>query len=127
MAGWSDVNNRQSGETKMSYDFYANHGSQHLSNRGWNECFDLAIESGWHPAGTAPPEDRQGSWGGSYFSNDFQKVEDGDARALGEALLRGIASEEARERDKPTKWPDGWLRLLRGFAEFALRGGFTIA
>jgi hypothetical protein len=126
MAVWNDFNTIGV-ERQMSYDFFSHHGSQHLNNGAWSSCFDLAIEFGWHPSCTAPPDDCEGNWCGSYFSNNFQKVEDSDARALGEALLRGIATEEARERDNPTKWPDGWLRLLRGFAEFARRGGFTIA
>jgi hypothetical protein len=103
------------------------HGSEGFNHAGWRAVLELAIEYGWQPEGTAPPDDNSGTWSGDYFSNSFQQVTDSDARALGEALLRGIATEEARERDKPTKWPDNSLRRLRGFAEFALRGGFTIA
>jgi hypothetical protein len=108
----------------MGYDFYG-HGYECLNESGWSSCFDLAIKYGWQPAGTAPPDDCD-VWNGGYFSNDFQKVEDSDARALGEALLRGIAMEEARERDNPSRWPNDWLRRLRGFAEFAIKGGFLI-
>jgi hypothetical protein len=110
----------------MGYDFHADHGYQSLNISAWSWCFNLAIEHGWQPAGTAPPDDFTGNWDRGYFSNDFQKVGNSDARALGEALLRGIATEDARERDKPTKWPDNSLRRLREFAEFALRGGFEI-
>ena len=87
----------------MGYDFYAEHGNQSLNVSAWSRCFDLAVEHGWQPAGTAPPDDCTDKWDGDYFSNDYQKVEDSDARALGVALLRGIAAEEARERDRAYK------------------------
>jgi hypothetical protein len=110
----------------MGYDFYAGHGRECLNDSGWSWCFDFAIKYGWQPAGTAPPNDYDGVWCKSYFSNDFQKVDDSDARALGEALLRGIPIEEARERDNPSRWPDDRLRRLREFAVFAMKGGFVI-
>jgi hypothetical protein len=109
----------------MCYEFYGIRMVQ-LDTGDWDRCMGLAEEFGWHPAGTAPPDDWQGSWDGGYYSNDLQMVEESDARALGEALLHGIANEEVRERDKPTKWPDGSLRRLRGFAEFARGGRFQI-
>lgn len=110
----------------MCYEFYGRRVEQ-LDAKDWDLCRGLAEEFGWHPAGTTPPDDWQGSWDGGYYCNVEQMVEESDARALGEALLRGIANEEARERDKPTKWLDGSLRRLRGFAQFALEGRFQIA
>jgi len=101
---------------------------------------DFAIEHGWQPAGTMAPDYCQlygmqpaeadglrRSWEGGYDSNDWQEVTDSDARALGEALLRGVAAAEAQEREKPTKWPDDWFRHVEKFADFALKGGFLIA
>ena len=110
----------------MGVDLYSEHGYQALNWYGWGRCFDIAIEHGWHPAGTEPPDDHVGAWGGGYFSNDYQHITDGDARAFGEALLRGIPIEEARERDSPTRWPDNSFHRFREFAGFALKGGFKI-
>ena len=110
------------------------------------------IEHGWEPTGTEPPnlewlgpfdddwlEERTArplrSWDGNYFTNDFQRVTDADARALGEALLRAVAAMEAQERESPTKWPgdwrptewpNDWVGLVRRFAHSALKEGFAI-
>ena len=113
-------------------------GGEHFTHTGWRWVLNLAIEYGWQPAGTEPPDygwllagtaspdgnDR--SWDGGYCSNDFQKVTESDARALGEALLRAVAVLDAQEREKPTKWPDDWLRRVSRFADFALKGEFVI-
>jgi hypothetical protein len=102
------------------------HGSEGFNDAGWRAVLELAIEYGWQPEGTAPPDDNSGTWNGNYFSNDFQQVTDSDARTLAEALLRAVAALDARERERPTKWPDDWLSRVRSFAEFASKGGFLI-
>src|SRR5262245_23808019 len=122
----------------MGVDLRSHHGSEHFSHSGWRLVLNLAIEYGWQPTGTAPPDhgwllagtaptdsDRL-SWDGGYCSNDLQKVTESDARALGEALLRAVAVVCAQEREKPTRWPDDWLRRVSKFADFALKGGFVI-
>jgi hypothetical protein len=121
------------GERRMGVDV----GGESFDHSGWCRVLNLAIENGWQPTGTAPPDygrlqedapvqDSSGSWDGNYSSNDFQEVTDRDACALGEALRRGVAALEAQEREKPTRWPDDWLRRVCRFADRALKGGFLI-
>jgi hypothetical protein len=122
----------------MSYDLSRGHDSWNFSIREWNFVLRFGIEHGWQPAGTmAPPDycqqhgvqpadDLIGSWDGHYDGNDSQKLTDSDARALGEALLRGVAAAKAQEREKPTKWPDDSFHRVEKFADFALKGGFYI-
>ena len=106
--------------------------------QGMEFRFEIWIQHGWQPAGTmAPPDYCQqhgvqpadgliGSWDGAYDSNDSQELTDSDARALGEALLRGVAAAKAQEREKPTRWPDNLFHRVEKFADFALEGGFRL-
>jgi hypothetical protein len=123
----------------MGYDLCRGHDCWRFDVSAWQPVLDFAIEHGWQPAGTMAPDYRQlygmepaeadglsRSWDGEYCSNDWQEVTDSDARALGEALLRGVAAAEAQELEKPTKWPDDWFRRVKKFADFALKGGFVI-
>ena len=111
----------------------------HFTHSGWHWLLNQAIEYGWEPAGTEPPDcswgleggtkpaqENRAVWDGGYCSNDFQRVTDIDARNLGEALIRFSAASEAQEREQPTKWPDDSLRNITDFAHSALKGGFII-
>ena len=119
----------------MGYDLHGRGGYFGVDILDWRPCVETAQTWGWKPSGTllpyGPPE-AQGdpgsdwTWDGNYFSNDFQEVTDRDARALGEALLRGVTPLEAREREMPSRWPDDWLHSVRRFADRALKGGFHI-
>lgn len=124
----------------------------------WESALELGFLYGWRPCGTEAP--RTAGWrdgralaGGApwdrqdYFSHESQRVGRGDARALGEAILRALsrvpAQEEqalAREQVDPTRGPlpsqasavaEGLSALqwkgVRRIAVFAERDGFTIA
>src|ERR1700761_3973983 len=78
----------------------------------WRECLTLARTFGWMPAGTLhgiadrdldklDPETLKAveaelarEWGGWYTSNDWQRVTDTDALALGLALGRAVVALE---------------------------------
>jgi len=66
-----------------------------LNNRGWATLLRLAWEKGWRPAGTKPPpawdeqiaHDPARSWNrADYVSCRGQRVTDGDAARIGDAL-----------------------------------------
>ena len=124
----------------MGYDLMGAHDTWRFQIGAWRPVLNFAIEHGWQPEGTKAPdycglygmqpaeaEAHRLSWDGGYYGNDWQEVTDSDARALGEALLRGVAAAEAQERKKPTKWPDDWFRNVEKLADFVLKGGFLIA
>jgi hypothetical protein len=113
----------------MGFDLLSEYGDTSFNDAGWASVLNLAIEYGWEPIGTAPPDDwpivepgDNMSWSGEYFSNSFQEVTESDARTLGEALIRAVA----QERKSPTKWPQDWSHVSK-FADLALKGGFIIA
>jgi hypothetical protein len=122
---------------KNEMGIYVN--DSYFTHADWHRLLNQAIEYGWEPAGTEPPDcsweleggtktaqENSAVWGGWYCTNDFQRVTDVDARNLGEALIRFAAASEAQEREKPTKWPDDSLRNITEFAHSALKGGFLI-
>ena len=123
----------------MSFDLRRGQDSRSFPGWEWGAVLRFAIDNGWRPAGTLPREYGQiddvqsaeaerssASWGGGYDSNDGQEVTDADAHALGEALFRGVAVAEALEQEKPTKWPDDSFCRIKKFADFALKGRFSI-
>ena len=123
----------------MSFDLRRGQDSRSFPGWEWGAVLRFAIDNGWRPAGTLPREYGQiddvqsaeaegnsASWRGVYGINDGQEVTETDARALGEALLRGVAAAEALEQEKPTKWPDDSFRRVKKFADFALKGSFYI-
>src|ERR1700687_3816583 len=62
------------------------------NNAFWRDVLALAHAYGWQPAGTVPPElpedfEPKTDWDPrNYFTNDYQTVTDGDARAIADAL-----------------------------------------
>ena len=80
----------------MGIDLLGGHGEERFSFGGWRMCLERAIEFGWNPEGTVAPKELVCEWNGGYHSNDFQRVTDCDARALGKALLRAIATLSAQ-------------------------------
>lgn len=85
----------------MGYDLTNHAGQQFRFNMtGWSKLFDLAVEFGWHPAGTKAENwiDAQtgevvrdySDWDGSYFYNEYQYVTSEDASALAAALERAL-------------------------------------
>lgn len=95
----------------------------------WRTCLGIAAIFGWQPAGTVKSSDYDGEWNGSYFTNDFQEVTDGDARALGAALHRAIAAVSigqalTEEQAKALDCLD--LNGVRRLADYAASGGFVI-
>jgi hypothetical protein len=124
----------------MGMDLLGNHGDERFSARVWWECLERAIEFGWEPEGTVAPTYWLGEWHGEYFGNDWQAVTDRDARALGEALVRAIATLSSRVNvQKPNTQAlnaplfvkedpvDAEIACLRRLADYALKGGFVIA
>jgi hypothetical protein len=123
----------------MGMDLLGNHGDERFSASAWDNCLERAIEFGWEPEGTVAPTDWSGEWDGGYCSNDWQAVTDRDARALGEALVRAIATLSARANiRKPSTRElddlfveedplDAEIACLRSLSDYALKGGFVIA
>ena len=120
----------------MGMDLLGKHGDERFSASAWRECLERASEFGWQPEGTLTPTDWHGEWNGSYFSNDWQAVTDRDARTLGEALLRAIATLSSRANVRNPGTQDlnalfvevdpshAEIGCLRRLADYALKGGF---
>jgi len=97
---------------------------------GWRTVYNLAIENGWKPTGTKPPNKEtmaqlhggppshplSDDWDGSYFSSDFQIVTEEDATNMADALDRSLELQTSDD--------DEWLR---SFSRFARSGEFVIA
>jgi hypothetical protein len=83
-------------------------GNFHANWSGWRLLFDLGVAFGWEPGGTAPQkmvvDDAAGTYvfkpdDGApmgYFTNDYQRVIDADAKAWSDALYRALDVIEGR-------------------------------
>ena len=106
------------------------HGGASFQWNDWHQLLRIAIAFGWHPAGTIAPPDRDGDWGGGYFSNDFQEVSDSDARALRRALHRAVTSvrtEQALTEEQATALDGMHIGVVCELADYAVSGGFAIS
>tara|TARA_Y100001934_G_C12342833_1_gene771119 strand:- start:1664 stop:2002 length:339 start_codon:yes stop_codon:yes gene_type:complete len=111
----------------MGFDLYGKKDSCCLNWSDWRETFELAIENGWKPAGTKPPDEETtkklygcdsqmvDNWNGGYFSNDFQLVTAEDATNMANALDRSLEFNVTNDAE--------WLRK---FIRFARSGAFII-
>src|ERR1700730_11496324 len=73
----------------MGYDLCGRTSDFRCNTWQWAACLDLAHCFGWTAAGTTAPGPRiwnGDKWGGGYFSNDWQYVEDQDATGLAKGL-----------------------------------------
>jgi hypothetical protein len=125
----------------MGMDLLGNHGQEWFNMSAWGWCLQRALEFGWEPEGTVAPTHWSGECDGKdYFCNEWQTVTDRDARALGEALVRAIATLSARVDVQKTSTEelntslfvkeepvDAEIACLRRLADYALKGGFVIA
>jgi hypothetical protein len=101
----------------MTVDLRGKGGSVSMGSANWRVCLEIAHKYGWEPKGTRAPDHVIGDpaqWDGGYGTNDFQMVTDDDARAIAEALRRGIVVGEDN---------DNIIENLAGFAE---QGAFYI-
>src|SRR5262249_56636280 len=106
------------------------HGGASFNWDSWGKCFDIAIAFGWQPAGTIAPSDYHGDWKGGYCSNDLQEVSDSDARALGLALHRAVASVRTGQTltEEQAKALDGMhIDVVCELADYAVSGRFAIS
>lgn len=118
-------------------DLLGNHGDERFSASAWRQCLKRAIQFGWEAEGTAAPTNWSGEWNGGYIGNEWQALTDRDARALGEALVRAIATLSTRSNvGKPgtqelnalfEEEDEAEIGCLRRLADYALKGGFVIA
>ena len=111
----------------MGFDLVGKNRDFSTNWGGWRYIFKLAIENGWEPAGTKPPDENDmkilygddappaNDWDGCYFSNCLQLVTAEDAANMAEALHRSMEFQVTEY--------DGWLR---DFIEFARGGDFQI-
>ncbi len=82
----------------MGMDLISDHGVESFNCSGWRYCLETAERFGWKPEGTLAGRQCIGEWDGGYYGNDYQKVTDRDACALGGALLRAVAALTPKER-----------------------------
>ena len=78
----------------MGYDLCGRKSDFRCDIWQWLACTDLARCFGWIPAGTTSPGPRiwnGDKWGGGYFSNAWQYVEDRDAAGLARGLEAAAA------------------------------------
>jgi hypothetical protein len=106
----------------------------------WARAYAFAIEGGWNPQGTLPPEhlaeEEKANWPGTYDTNDNQIITAEDALAMAIALEKMLNTlgepEEIAERgpalwggyDQPRDYftPKGKRMLLKALIHF-LKGG----
>jgi hypothetical protein len=113
----------------MGVDLIGRGGDVSFNWSYWRACLGIAIAFGWQPAGTIAHPDHDGDWDGGYFTNDFQEVSDSDARALGVALHRAVASVRTGQAltEEQAKALDGMhIGQVCEFADYAVSGGFAI-
>ena len=112
----------------MGVDLFGKGQSLGLNWHGWRESFEVALEFGWRPAGTEVPEDFEGLWEGSYFSNDGQRVTEADACALAAALLRArdaMEHQDVSDAQADVLHNDSPNAII-ALADLARRGAFLI-
>ncbi len=81
----------------MSFELKGKGISVSWSNSGWPAVLQLAEDYGWQPAGTLPPRRiKRDAWDRGYASCDGQLVSADDAKALADALERGLADDFKR-------------------------------
>jgi|TARA_Y100000294_G_scaffold151356_1_gene149121 hypothetical protein len=114
----------------MGVDLLGKQGTFSMNWTGWRTIYGIAIENGWNPAGTKPPNDEHikllsgddnapffvaDNWNGDYFSNDLQLVTKEDATSMADALTRSMEFQITDD--------DEWLSE---FIKFARDGDFLI-
>lgn len=104
----------------MGYDVH----DKSFRHGSWGYCLGTAEKFGWVPAGTEAPDDHgeEGTWCGTYYSNDRQWVTKQDAAALAKALYAAVRAIENGELEGSNHDPAS----LRALADIAIRGGFSI-
>ena len=122
----------------MGVDLYRRGASLSMDWDTWRSCFRIASAFGWSPAGTAPPDDfdevRRAAnptvkWDGGYFSNDYQRVTDADAKDFAAALfraLRAVRSGEMLTVEQHLALPSAEPGFIEALAWFARTGEFEI-
>jgi hypothetical protein len=138
----------------MGYDLYNKRGDYFGANiAAWDHLTEAALAFDWKPAGTLPPQFDEGGpvtcydtfearWEGGYFSNEFQRVSDEDARNLAVALRQAIAAAEGIKGDETARVKfSEWnnlparaenaarslnVRFVRRFVKYCEKGAFQI-
>jgi hypothetical protein len=110
----------------MGYDLYNKHGDYFRANaESWRSLLNTAKKHGWKPAGTLAPEFNEGGdtsdfdkakWAGGYFTNDFQRVSDDDARNIAAALRKAFETDKFSHEE--------WY--IRHFVAYCQNGSFVI-
>jgi len=97
----------------MGVDLNGCNETVHLNWACWRHLLKMAHEFGWQPAGTEEPTWPQGlgpkpilgaKWYGGYFTNDFQKVTDSDARQIGLHFFVRYSQKQPKSTTKKPKW-----------------------
>jgi hypothetical protein len=113
----------------MGVDLVGSGNAASFNWHGWRRLLDVAKEFGWQPEGTQPPSDHvDGSWEGTYFSNDYQEITTSDAGAMGAALFRASAAKRSgamteKQRELLNGTP---LSMIDELADLASSGNFYI-
>ena len=111
----------------MGYDLHNKYGDYFCATvASWDFLLDIARKHGWEPSGTLAPEFNEGgetsafdraNWAGGYFSNDFQRVSDNDARNIAVALRKALKTDKfSHEREQ----------FIRHFTAYCQNGSFEI-
>lgn len=72
-------------------------GETFFSNSGWAFLLNFAMAYGWHPAGTIGPPGKA-DWDGNYDAPEGQTISPSDARALADAVSKGLAAPDRAEK-----------------------------
>ena len=84
---------------------------------GWARVCAFAIEGGWKPLGTLPPdyfsEEKKANWSGTYNSNDYQIITSEDALSMALALEKMLHTfgEEVETADRVTSLSSDYDQL----------------
>ncbi len=86
----------------MSFSLGSKAGQFSATNTTWYHILNMAVQYGWEPVGTSASRfdycndvpigegETRSDWDGGYTTNDYQVVEDEDARNMADALERAL-------------------------------------
>lgn len=119
----------------MGMDLSGVGGYFRWTNSGWTGILKLAEKHGWEPLGVGPPRNfPKAEWsGGTYFSNDGQRVYARDAYGIADALEKALthfskAKPSIRKSTRSRNWfaTEEGQKAVRQFIRYCRKGSFRI-
>ena len=113
----------------MGMDLIRDDDRVYINYYFWRRLYAFAIEGGWNPLGTLPPEyfteEEKANWSGTYFSNNYQIITSEDALSMAFALEKMLRTlgEEVETADSGTSLCGGYDQPRDYFTKKKIRKG----